>query len=135
MAMIIMHESHQVPHLSHYLGRWSAQQVCDELQLVNHIPAWEERLAKQDLSKDAAYAPNVNGWRVLCKEGTTQLWRSVPPSGHIVCPEDGGRHVIEGRPGQAKVTDLELAIRVSKDVLGFEIPVKHLGCSKMHSCH
>lgn len=60
-----------------------------------HIPAWEQGLAQQDLCKDAANAPDVNGWRVLCEEGTTQLWCPVPPCCYVVCPEDCGWHVVE----------------------------------------
>ncbi len=43
-----------------------------------HIPAWEERLAKQDFGKDAADRPDVDGCRILCKEGPTELWSPVP---------------------------------------------------------
>ena len=148
---------------------------------MHHIPAWEERLAEQDLGKDAANGPDVNGRRVLCKEGPTELWSPVPsmtsirlptaffhsqhfaiqsppkktgaypasastagtdieinkqiyragssPScGDIVCPEDGGGHVVEGWARQAKVTDLELAVSVCQDVFGLQIPMEHLGC-------
>ena len=98
------------PDLGYDLRRGCAKQVCDQLQLVHHIPAWEQRLPQQDLSKDAAYAPDVNGRAVLGKEGAAQLGGAIPARGHIVCPEDGGRHVIEGRPCQAKVADFELAV-------------------------
>ena len=82
-------------YLGHDLRGGGAQQICDELQLVHHVPPREQGLAKQNLSKDAAYAPDVNGWRVLGKERATQLRRSVPPGCYIVCPEDSGWHVIE----------------------------------------
>lgn len=97
-------------YLGNNLRRGGPEQVCDKLQLVHDIPTREQRLAQEDLSKDAAYAPDINGWRVLSKEGPTQLRCSVPPRCYIVCPKDGGWHVIEGGPSQAKVTDLELAV-------------------------
>jgi len=37
------------PHLGHHLGRGGAQAVGDELQLVHHVAAGEERLVEQDL--------------------------------------------------------------------------------------
>ena len=37
------------------------------------------------------------------------------------------RHVVEGGARQAKVADLELAVRVGQDVLGLEVAVEHLG--------
>ena len=97
-------------HLGNNLRRGCAQEVCDELQLVDHIPAGKQGLAQQDLSKDAAYAPDVDGWRVLGKEGSAQLGSSVPAGCHIVRPEDGGWHVVEGRPGQAEIAHLQLAV-------------------------
>lgn len=77
---------------------------------MDHIPAREQGLAQQDLGKDAAYAPDVNGWRVLGKEGPTQLRGPVPPCRDVVRPEDGGWHVVEGWPCQAEVTHLQLAV-------------------------
>ena len=82
-------------YLSHNLWGRGAEQVCDQLQLMHHIPAREQRLSQQDFSKDAANAPDVNCRRVLGKEGSTQLRCSVPSGRYIVCPEDGGWHVIE----------------------------------------
>ena len=77
---------------------------------MHHISARKQRLPKQDLSKDASYAPDVNGRGVFGKEGATKLGGTVPPRGHIVCPEDGGWHVVEGGPCKTKVTDFELAV-------------------------
>ena len=47
-------------YLGHDLRGGGAQQICDKLQLVHHIPPGEQGLAKQNLSKDAAYAPDVS---------------------------------------------------------------------------
>lgn len=51
-------------HLGDDLGGGRAQQVGDELQLVHHVAAGEQRLAQQDLREDAADGPDVNRWAV-----------------------------------------------------------------------
>ena len=117
--------------LCNNLWRWRAKEVSDELQLIDNIPAREQGLAKQDLCKDAANAPDIDGWGVLGEERATQLRCSIPPRGHIVCPEDGGWHVIERRSGKAKIADLQLAVRVCKNILGLQIAMKYFGCTYM----
>ena len=77
---------------------------------MHHIPARKQGLAQQNSGKDAAYAPDVNGGRVLGEEGSTQLRGPVPPRRNVVRPEDGGWHVVEGWPCQTKVTHLQLAV-------------------------
>ena len=64
------------PHLADHLLAWRAQQVRDELQLVHHVTAREQRLAQQHLRKDAADAPDVNG-RAAGKGG----WNAVSKAG------------------------------------------------------
>ena len=65
---------------------------------------------------------------VLGVEGSAQLRSAVPARGYVVGPEDGGGLVVERGTGQAKVADLELAVRVGQDVLGLEVTVEDLGC-------
>lgn len=71
------------------------KEVSDEFQLVHHIPPWKQRFAQKNLGKDAPNAPDVDCRRVLCEERPAQLWGAVPSCGNVVCPEDGGRHIIE----------------------------------------
>lgn len=49
------------------------------------------------------------------------------PSCHIICPENCGRHVIELGPCQPKITNLELAIRIGKNILRLQISMKNFG--------
>ena len=63
----------------------------------------------------------------LVKNAPAQLWRAVPPRGDVVRPEHGRRSaVVERRPREAKVADLQLAVRVGEDVLGLEVAVVHV---------
>mmetsp|Transcript_10292 Transcript_10292/g.30981 ORF Transcript_10292/g.30981 Transcript_10292/m.30981 type:complete len:313 (+) Transcript_10292:2326-3264(+) len=71
------------------------EQVGDELQLVHHVAAREQRLPQQHLREDAPDRPDVNRGAVLCEETAAQLRCPVPAGGHIVRPEDRGGHVIE----------------------------------------
>ena len=55
------------------------------------------------------------------------------PGSHIVCPEDGGWHVIEGRPCQPKIADLQFAIGVGQNILGLQVSMKDFGCASIKS--
>ena len=45
---------------------------------MDNIAPGEERLPLEDLCKDAADAPDIDGRRVLCEKGATQLRRPIP---------------------------------------------------------
>lgn len=63
------------------------------------------------------------------KEGDMQGHDASTPAGSdVVRPENSCWHVIEGRTGQPKITDLELAVAICQDILGLEVAVEHL-CS------
>mmetsp|Transcript_7065 Transcript_7065/g.28699 ORF Transcript_7065/g.28699 Transcript_7065/m.28699 type:complete len:582 (-) Transcript_7065:145-1890(-) len=116
-----------VPHLVDHVRVRGAQQVGDDLQLVNHVLAREQRSAAQDLGEDAADAPYVDRGGVLREEAPAQLRGAVPPGGDVVRPEHGRRSaVVKRRSRQAEVANLELAIRVGQDVLGLQVPVVHV---------
>ena len=83
-------------HLGHHLGRRRPQQVGDQLQLVHYVPAREQRPPQQDLRKDAANAPDVDGRAVLCEEASAQLWRPVPAGGGQPQAWQGGRSAQAG---------------------------------------
>eukprot|EP00955_Chlamydomonas_euryale_P068891 360262-Chlamydomonas_euryale.AAC.9 len=116
-----------VTDLEQHVGRRRAQQVGDELQLVHDVLAREERLAEQHLGKDTPDAPDVDRRGVLGVERPAQLWRPVPPRRNVVCPEHGRRLVAHCGAREAKVADLELAVRVGQDVLRLQVTVEDFG--------
>mmetsp|Transcript_13085 Transcript_13085/g.41375 ORF Transcript_13085/g.41375 Transcript_13085/m.41375 type:complete len:353 (-) Transcript_13085:435-1493(-) len=116
-----------IAHLGDDCGGRRPDEVSDELELVDHVAAWEEGLPLEELREDASDGPDVNGGGVLGKERTAELRGAVPARGHVIGPEHRLRHVIEGRAGEAKVADLQLAVGVGQDVLRLEVAVKHVG--------
>jgi hypothetical protein len=64
-------------HLSDGLDGGRAEQIRDELKLVNHVLAGKQRPPAQHLSKYAANAPQVDGRRVLAKK-TPSTSQSLP---------------------------------------------------------
>jgi hypothetical protein len=99
-------------------------EIGDELELAHSLASREQGLASQGLSKDAAYAPNVDGVAVAAIEAAAELRRTVPPRCYVVGPVGGGGLTDEGSC-QAKVTDLELAVAVGQDILGLQVPMKN----------
>lgn len=130
LLLSMMHaQTQQLPtHLHDDFCRGCAQEICNELQLVHHIPAWKQWLAQQHLRKDAANAPHVDSRRVLCKERATELRGAVPACSHIVCPEHSCGHIVEGGTRKPKITDFEFTVAVGKDVFGLEISVEYTSC-------
>ena len=66
--------------------------------------------------------------RVVRLSGAPVLALSLPSCCNIVCPEDGGWHVVEGWARQSEVTHLELAVSVCQNVLWLQVSVKDFGC-------
>ena len=62
-----------------------------------------------------------------CHQGTGTSQHPSPAKPEPATSAPHLRHVIERGPRQPKVADLELAVRVGQDVLGFEVTVEHLG--------
>jgi hypothetical protein len=86
-----------------------------------------KRPPRQDLGEDAADAPYVDRGCVLGEEAAAELGGAVPARGDVVGPEHGrGSAVVERRPGESEVANLEFAIRVGQDVLGLEVAVVHV---------
>ena len=90
------------------------------------VLAWEEGLSAQHFCQNAAHAPHVNGFGVLL-EGEHNLGRTVPSRRNIFRHE---ARIILGRSGRSsetKVTDLEVAVGVEKEIGGFEVAVEYVG--------
>ena len=90
-----------------------AQQVDDQLQLVDLGLPWQERLVGQQLPQDAASAPHVE-----CRglgPGVEEQLRGPVPEGHHL-----GRHGLQGQTvvaSQAKVGNLYVAILIEEDIV------------------
>mmetsp|Transcript_10913 Transcript_10913/g.27526 ORF Transcript_10913/g.27526 Transcript_10913/m.27526 type:complete len:305 (+) Transcript_10913:506-1420(+) len=85
------------------------------------VLAWEQGLPPQKLRKDAANRPNVDGCCVL-GAAQQQLGRPVPPRHHVL------RHVLlfAVGPGETKVADFQVTVRVQEQVGWLEISVEHV---------
>ena len=92
----------------------SAQNANSPLDLVKVIVAGEERSTAQKLCKDAADGPHIKRLRVVSRV-EDDLRCSVPPGNHIF-----GEAFLQlfflVAAGQSKVTDLQLATFVQKDI-------------------
>ena len=95
---------------------------------MDHVSPGEEGLAQQDLREYTPDAPDVDGRGILGEEASTQLRGPVPTGSHVIGPVNGGGHIRKGRTGQAEIADLQLAVGIGQDILGFQIPVENLGC-------
>eukprot|EP00201_Polytomella_parva_P024627 CAMPEP_0175045920 /NCGR_PEP_ID=MMETSP0052_2-20121109/4731_1 /TAXON_ID=51329 ORGANISM="Polytomella parva, Strain SAG 63-3" /NCGR_SAMPLE_ID=MMETSP0052_2 /ASSEMBLY_ACC=CAM_ASM_000194 /LENGTH=115 /DNA_ID=CAMNT_0016309585 /DNA_START=565 /DNA_END=912 /DNA_ORIENTATION=+ len=94
---------------------------------MDHIAAGKEGLPQKNLGEDAPDRPNIDGRGVLGVEGPAELGGSVPSGGHVIGPENGGGQIDHCGTRQAKIADLQLAIRVGQNVLGLQVAVEHLG--------
>ena len=99
-----------------------ADEVDDELELVDVVLAGEQRLAAQQLREDAAHGPHVDGEGVLVA-GEQQLGRAVPPRDDVL----GHEALLGAGAREAKVADLEVAARVEQQVGRLEVAVQHVG--------
>ena len=55
------------------------------------------------------------------------LWRPVPPGGHVLGEETRVVVLGVGHPRQPEVADLEVTGGVEQEVGGLEVPVQHVG--------
>ena len=94
-----------------------ADHVEDLLQLVHLVLPGEEGLAEVELGKDAAAGPHVNRGGV--GEPHEHLRAAVPQ-----CDDDRGEQGVElVNSGEAKVSELDVAVQGHEQVLGLEIAV------------
>ena len=107
------------------MGR-SADQLEDLFYLVESRVAREDGLSVDQLAQNAANRPHVHRLGVL--RGTQQDLRgSVPPRRHVL-----RQHLVRNllgavdRPGQPKIRNLRVALRVQQQVARLEIPVNEL---------
>ena len=98
----------------------------DEVELLLVVAPPEQRPSEQQLREDGTYAPYVHGLRVLAP-AHDDLRRAVPTGGDVVRHGDGlPLHVRVVDPAQAKVADLQVAVRVHQEVAGLQVPVDHV---------
>eukprot|EP00408_Alexandrium_pacificum_P006120 CAMPEP_0171220212 /NCGR_PEP_ID=MMETSP0790-20130122/34120_1 /TAXON_ID=2925 /ORGANISM="Alexandrium catenella, Strain OF101" /LENGTH=172 /DNA_ID=CAMNT_0011686097 /DNA_START=243 /DNA_END=762 /DNA_ORIENTATION=- len=105
----------------------------DDLELVLRGASWEERPPADHLCKDAADRPDVDGLRVV-NPRAEDLGGAVPPSAHVFRHRAGLELLVrEAHAREAKVRDLEIAIRVDEQIPGLQVSVDH-PCG-MHILH
>jgi len=108
------------------LGR-SPQVVEDLIELINVIPALEDRFPEKELREDASNRPNINGGGVV---GETQhdLWRSIPPGSNVF----GHETLVRASLGvgtsprrisscETEVADFELTVGINQEVTRLEV--------------
>lgn len=114
---------HVVPHRRlepvHELGRGRAQLLYNLVPLVYVVGAREQHATPDHLAHDAAHGPYVDV--LLVAHAQYDLGRPVVPRDDVGGHHEGGA----GRPGQAKVEDLEGAVALDDDVAGLEVPVDY----------
>jgi len=95
---------------------WGAQQLCNDGELVDVVLAWKKWFPFQHFRKDTPCAPDINLDIVLlpCEHN---LGRAVVSCRHI------SRHLWVLNARKAKVTDLQVAVLVNKDVTGLQVAV------------
>lgn len=107
----------------------------DLVQLIHIIPSLEDRLPREELSKDAPHAPHIDR-RAIVRKAQHDLRRAVPPRGDVLRHEAlVGRAalLLGGAVGggvaarEAEVADFELAVGVDEEVAGLEVAVEDVG--------
>lgn len=88
--------------------------------------AGEQRLAAQHLGEDTAYTPYVDRLGVLL-ERQHDLWCTIPARSNIFRHEARVVFLRGGGTGQAEVADFQIAVRIEKEIGGFEVTVKNVG--------
>ena len=89
-----------------------AQELADAVELLGLVPPWLDWLAQQQLSKDAADGPHVDGGAIDLRSQQEFRW-SVPQRDDTVrvCL----LLIVKG-PSQAKVGQLELPLIVDEEI-------------------
>mmetsp|Transcript_33887 Transcript_33887/g.100659 ORF Transcript_33887/g.100659 Transcript_33887/m.100659 type:complete len:438 (+) Transcript_33887:197-1510(+) len=110
----------------HVLRGGAAGDLHDAIQLVHGGGSWEDGLPGDELSQDAAHAPEVDALRV--RGGAEEDLRGAVPARRDVVRQHGVLGVVvhlHDAPGQAEVADLHLAVGVQEDVRGLDVAVQH----------
>jgi len=107
-------------------GRGTAGDFHHTVELVQGRGAREDGLSEQELSKDTSHTPHVNALGVLV--GSEQdLGRSVPPSSHVISEQGLLVDFLIQGTGETEICDLDVALRVEKQVGRFQISVEEVG--------
>jgi hypothetical protein len=96
--------------------RRRAQQFRDDGKLVDVVLSWEQRLAFEHLSKDAACTPDVDLNIVFlpCKHNLR---------GAVVAGGNVAGHLRILYTGQAEIADLQITVLVDENVAGLQVSV------------
>ena len=96
--------------------RRCTQQLSNDGELVDMVFSWEQWLALEHLSEDAAGAPDVHLNIVFlpCEHDL---------GGAVVASRDIAGHLRVLDTGETEVADLEVAVFVDEDVGGLEVAV------------
>ena len=100
----------------------NAEHLQDEVELLDVVTSWEERFATEELAKDAANGPDVDGGAVhlLADE---KLGGTVPAGDDVLGLE--AKFAIFA--GEAEVADFEVAVGIEEEVGGLEVAMEHMG--------
>ena len=98
----------------------SSKQLCNDGELIDMILAREKRLSLQHLCEDAPSTPNVDLNVIF-------LPREHDFGCAIVSRRDVAGHLRILYPGKAKVTNLQIAVLIYKDIAGFEVAMNDTG--------
>lgn len=114
-----------LPASSDKLLIWFAQYPADQLHLLHGVCSWEDGRSTQQLSHNAAHSPHVHCTGVL-RPTHDHLWCSVPARSDVVCQICHSLVVpLVVDTSEAKVSQLQQAVRVDKDVSRPEIFTKN----------
>lgn len=105
--------------------RWTAQKLGDKAYLFIGRVTSEQRLPQDHFRKDAADSPEIYGLCVpfLRKQ---DFRSSVPSGGYVICQCQllTILQLRKLRPGQTKITDFEVAIRINQEVARLQVPME-----------
>lgn len=104
--------------------RGSTEVVQDLVQLIDIVPAFEDRLACQKLCENAANTPHVDGRCVVCKT-QHNFGSAVPPGGHVLGHEPLPLLLVEATR-ETEVTDLKLAVGIHQEISWLKVAVKNV---------
>lgn len=102
------------------------------IELVYVVSSLEDGLASEELGKDTAHGPDIDGRRVVL-ETQHNLRRSIPPRSNVLCHEASSCLLTScfwvrlESSGQAKVANLELTVGIDEEVSRFQISMQHTG--------
>ena len=98
----------------------AAKNTDNQFQLVEALSSREDWFPTKNFSKDASYRPNVNGDSIIVT-AQEELWCTVPASNNILCHELAIAFTSSCQP---KITYLQVAISIDKEVPRLQVPVK-----------